>query len=321
MRNSQILILLSLFFSASLWSQETVFVKGDENGNGFSRSRYGKCYVITPNHVVASSGSINIINKKRLKLKGRLIESFEPDLAVLEIEDSEGFNCEEWELNTNTATALDNSSTGFIDYKDEFGTTNYFHVNITSMDDSSISIIPQNSDTFFSKGMSGSSLYVNYKGDKVLMGMLISLENDLKTGYVYQIDDIFRVLEPFFKVEENSTEIVQDPLCKENNTGDYCFTNTRDQKLVIQLNYYRNSKEKYPHGYKTFTINPNESKCVYGLLAKPMLYYITTQEAFYDDSKFRGYEYLLKAPNRSKFLLEKGELNIQACQTNTYIIK
>lgn len=151
--------------------------------------------------------------------------------------------------------------------------------------------------------------------------MLISLENDLRTGYVYQIDDIFRVLEPFFEDDENNTETIQDPLCKENNTGDYCFTNTRNKKLVIQLNHYKNSKEKSPHGYKTFTINPNESKCVYGLLGKPMLYYITTHDAFYDDSKFRGYEYLLNAPNRSKYLLEKGELKVEACQTNTYIIK
>ena len=80
--------------------QETVFIKAVENGNGFTKERAGECFIITPNHVVLENfGDVRIVAKNRLELKGELIESFEPDLAILKLEESTNFNCKPWQKN------------------------------------------------------------------------------------------------------------------------------------------------------------------------------------------------------------------------------
>lgn len=182
--------------------QETVFVKAKENGNGLIKERAENCFLITPSHVVLETlGDIKIISKNRIEHQGKLVESFEPDLAIIKLESSSDFDCKPWPRIENINETLENISTGFLEYLDELGTTHLLHVNITSIDQESIAIVPQNIDNQLVKGLSGSSFYSMYDGKKVLLGMLLNIEADLKTGYVYQIDDIDRMLAPFFEIE------------------------------------------------------------------------------------------------------------------------
>ena len=203
MRDKLLLTFLVLFCFEAL-CQETVFIKAVENGNGFTRERAGECFIITPNHVVLENFDVvKIVAKNRLELKGELIESFEPDLAILKLEKSTNLNCKSSKKTKNLNEVLENAATGFLEYRDEFGASNLLHVNITSIDQESIAVIPQDPSQQFIKGMSGASFYVNYKTEKVLLGMLLNIEEDLKTGYIYQIDDIERMLSPFFNVQHD----------------------------------------------------------------------------------------------------------------------
>lgn len=203
MRSKLFLAFLFLIYFEA-WCQETVFVKAVENGNGFTRDRAGECYIITPNHVVLENfGDVRVVAKNRLELKGELIESFEPDLAILKLEKLSNFHCKSWQKIEDLNEVLEDASIGFLEYRDEFGASNLLHVNITAKDQESIAVIPQDVNQQFIKGMSGASFYVNHKAEKVLLGMLLNIEEDLKTGYVYQIDDINRMLSPFFDVYEN----------------------------------------------------------------------------------------------------------------------
>ncbi len=196
---NRILLLILLFLSQIAFPQETVFVKGKEKGNGILIERSGECFVISPHHVVYEfMGDIMISDKNRVESTGKLIEIFEPDLAIIRIVSGGSQNCASLKVTEDFNNILSNSSSGFIEYRDAFGIANLFHVNITSKDQLSFAVKPQKENEELQKGMSGSSFYINFKGEKVLMGMLMSIEEDLKTGYIYQIDDILRSSSPFF---------------------------------------------------------------------------------------------------------------------------
>ena len=236
MKSKLFLAFLLLIYCEAL-CQETVFVKAAENGNGFIRERVGECYIITPNHVVLENlGGIKIVAKNRLELKGELLESFEPDLAILKLEKSANFNCKPWQKNENLNEVLEDASMGFLEYRDEFGASNLLHVNITSKDQESIAVIPQDQNQQFVKGMSGASFYVNHKTEKVLLGMLLNIEEDLKTGYIYQIDDIDRTLSPFFDIEGDKPKKLGILILKD----DVIFTEVTN-KVTTNLN----SNKKY----------------------------------------------------------------------------
>lgn len=229
-------ILLFLFFLLYATGQESVFVKAIENGNGLLHERQGECFVITPNHVVSEfMGDIVIHSKNRVESKGRLFESYEPDIAIIRLTTNSQV-CKPYKTVANIKEILNEIVTGYIQYVDELGAVHYVHVNISSVDQESITIIPQNGNAEFRKGMSGSAFYVNYKNEKTLMGMLMELEADLKTGYVYQIDDIDRVLAPFFdtgtvkqknlgililKDDSNFTQITNQLISNLNVDGKY----------------------------------------------------------------------------------------------------
>lgn len=180
-------------------AQESVFVKALENGNGLLKTLNNECYVIAPSHIVSEYlGDISVIAKNRIKQLGKLEESFEPDLSVIHLQQNGNQICKSYRKTEEIIGILNQVSSGYIEYIDELGEVNRVQTYISSYNQESISIIPRKNDIEFYKGMSGSAFYVEYKNEKILMGMLMQLESDLKTGYVYQIDDIERVLKPFF---------------------------------------------------------------------------------------------------------------------------
>jgi hypothetical protein len=197
----QILGYFFLCFPLFCFGQETVFVKSNEIGNGIVFERAGECFVITPSHVVSESvGDILIKNKNKVNVIATLDGIYASDLAILRISKSSNSICANWEVSEQFNIAVDNISNGTIEYLDEFGISNMVHVNITSKDKTSFIIIPQNANINFRKGMSGSSFYINYKGEKILAGMLMSMEDDSMHAFVYQIDDILRTLAHFIEV-------------------------------------------------------------------------------------------------------------------------
>ncbi|GAA4325701.1 hypothetical protein GCM10023115_40040 [Pontixanthobacter gangjinensis] len=179
--------------------QEVVFIKSGENGNGILQQRFEECYIITPQHVVASGmGKIQVIDRNSYELTAEHKKSFQPDLALLKVLDDPGLKCPEWETEKDINNILQNSSSGFIEYRDEVGKKSLIHVSIVEINQNFIRVSPVEPEEKFIKGNSGAAFFVKYKGKRLLAGMLISISEEARIGNVAQIDDIERSLSGFF---------------------------------------------------------------------------------------------------------------------------
>lgn len=215
MKFISILIWCLLFFQFGN-SQNSVFIKSTENGNGILQQRYGECYVITPQHVVKSGDAI-IIDENRYESKAELKEVFQPDLALLKAENSGGLACLDWQPQGIISSIISSAVTGVVEYRDELGIINLIHVDISSSNQEYIIITPKNPDEQFKKGNSGSVFYIIHQGKKLVAGMLMSIDKDLKYANVYQIDDIERNLSNFFFKNLSKKRIGFFIIEKENN--------------------------------------------------------------------------------------------------------
>ena len=246
--------LVLLFSTLISIGQEKVFLQNGEIGNGLIRERAGECIIITPNHVVSNAfGEISVTNKNKIKTEANFIQSYPLDLALLRLSDKVTLDCKYWEVSNFFNEALDKVSTGFVEYLDEFGYANVIHVNIIARTATDFIIIPQKSNISFVKGMSGSTFYIEYAGEKIVAGMLMSLEEDSEQAYVLQIDDILRTLSPFFDiqrdvhVDENAPKKIGVLLIKND-----IMDSDMSKKLVASINIgalysasYKFSKNDY----------------------------------------------------------------------------
>lgn len=114
-----------------------------------------------------------------------------------------------------------------------------------------------------------------------------------------------------------------DEACKKNSTGDFCFSNSSNEKIIVRLRYYTQF-DKTGGSYQksnTLILKPNESKCVYGLISRSFYFYIANWKDFNSEDKFKGIEHTLHAQNYFKYLIDKGELKVETCKSKTYTIK
>ena len=118
----------------------------------------------------------------------------------------------------------------------------------------------------------------------------------------------------------NSPDTV-DSACQKTQTGDFCFANALNEKVVILIKHYRDAEHKTRSSAKNIILDAKETKCVYGLINRPFTYYIATWRNFQDDEKFRGSESGLASPALARYLKEKGELKVSTCTSKTYTIK
>ena len=118
----------------------------------------------------------------------------------------------------------------------------------------------------------------------------------------------------------NNPETVK-PNCEKTNTGDFCFSNALNEKIIIKIGFHDTNISTSRNSYKTIILDPNETKCVYGLINRPFDFYIAYWKNFVDDEKFKGAEKYLRHDFYSKFLKDKGELKVETCKSKTYTIK
>ena len=128
-----------------------------------------------------------------------------------------------------------------------------------------------------------------------------------------------------FNVPLNSNETLNnpetvDPSCKKNATGDFCFTNYLNEKVIVNIQPPKDGKY-YMNLYKTLTLDPKESKCIYKLPAETIRFYIAKWKDFVDDSKFVGRPGTLMRDQMTRWLKDKGELKVETCKSKTYTIK
>lgn len=129
-----------------------------------------------------------------------------------------------------------------------------------------------------------------------------------------------------FNTPLNSNETINNPdtvdsECQKKLTGDFCFSNAFNEKIIIQIKHYRDAVYNRKNIFKTITLEAKETKCVYGLINRPFNYYVATFKDFQSNEKFKGHEYTLNSSSYSKYLKDKGELKVETCKSKTYTIK
>lgn len=131
-----------------------------------------------------------------------------------------------------------------------------------------------------------------------------------------------------FNTPLNSNETVNNPktvdgACQKNSTGDFCFTNSLNEKVILRMIRHRSADVKQTNAYnfETIIIDAKESKCIYGLFNKPFKYYIAKWSDYVNEEKFKGAEAKISYDTYSKWLKDKGELKVETCKSKTYTIK
>ena len=119
----------------------------------------------------------------------------------------------------------------------------------------------------------------------------------------------------------NNPETI-DPNCKKMSTGDFCFSNALNEKVIVQVFYFRYAdlKNNYKDS-KTIILDTKDTKCLYGILNRPITFYVALWKDFVNEEKFKGSESALNHYSCQKFLKDKGELKVETCKSKTYTIK
>jgi len=200
------------------YCQSTVYVQTNQFGRGLLKTRGSECFVITPNHLLKNyNGPINVFGEGSERSRANLLKSYTGDLAILRFDGENNQNCKKWHLNEKYSSILENVFEGYLELRDKDGSASKFAVNITGIDVQYITIRPKDFREKFYQGMSGSTLFVEYQGGKVFLGMLQSISDD-ETGSVIRADEIDKILSSHFnpiKRKKRSSIISDKDLTKE----------------------------------------------------------------------------------------------------------
>ena len=192
-----------LLLTVPMYSQETVYIQSIEKGRGILKSRAGECFVIAPLHVISEDDD-EIIIRGESRVESRVIfgKGFPSDLVALKIVEGGTQNCKNWKTHEDYKYILDATYKGFLELRNPNGMARIFPVYIKDISDSNLSIRPVDKTESFRKGMSGSSLYTEFNGEKVYLGMLQKIKEG--TGYVIQADNIERLTYEFFNPSQDT---------------------------------------------------------------------------------------------------------------------
>lgn len=106
--------------------------------------------------------------------------------------------------------------------------------------------------------------------------------------------------------------------CQEEVKGDLCFKNTSNEKMVVRVSHFRYI-DRETRSYETIFVDPNETRCVYGLFSRPIDYYIATWSVF--QKELDGQDVRLNSAMNFKHLKDKGQIKVETCQEKTFVIK
>ncbi|WP_339708528.1 FlgO family outer membrane protein [uncultured Kriegella sp.] len=120
----------------------------------------------------------------------------------------------------------------------------------------------------------------------------------------------------------NNPETVDDA-CKKSRTGDFCFANNSNQKVIVGIKYFADydANRVTSMRSKYLILDAKETKCFYGMVSRPFKYYVVNWADFIDKEKLRGIEAYVVHTTYAKHLKDKGELKVETCKSKTYNIK
>ncbi len=109
--------------------------------------------------------------------------------------------------------------------------------------------------------------------------------------------------------------------CKKLQTGDFCFSNTLNEKVIVKIKFFTSPTDHSANSHKTIILESRETKCFYSLINRPFYFYVATWENFIDSEKLKANESHLSYSPYYKYLKDKGELKVETCKSKTYTIK
>jgi hypothetical protein len=246
---NKLILILSIAVVQYSFSQSTVYVKTNQFGRGILKMRGGETYVITPEHLLKEYfGPITVIGEGSERARAELLKTYIGDLAVLRFPEEHNLYCNKWQLDENFSSIIENIFEAFVELREEDGSATKVAVAITGLDVQYIFIRPNDYREKFYQGMSGSSLFVNYQGKKVFLGMLQSIADD-ENGLVIRADELDKILGSFFnpvKKEKRSSVITDKDLVREV------------QGIKFELLNINKSADKVTFGFDVTSLNEDK---------------------------------------------------------------
>ena len=194
MRNATTNLTLLLMLYAGLATGQTVFVAGDEHGQGFLRQRGDDCYLVTPQHVLGQAREAMLTTDRAERHRALLERNYDPDLAILRVA-----SLSDCPVRFPDGGALDRllraTSEARLVSRSHSGAVRQTSIDIIASDERFIRIKARNGDKLF-RGMSGSPLMIGGS----TAGMLQSVDADSGTGTVLRQDYMSRVLQSWFPI-------------------------------------------------------------------------------------------------------------------------
>ena len=199
MTRNTFLFLFSILVTCQCFCQETVFAEviGLESGRGVLKTRGSECFVIIPHHLIKDHfGTVSVYGEGSVLAEAEFVKSYTSDLAILRLPGNANMACTDWKLDREFSKVMDVVTKCRLEMRDKTGGVSTMVMTITGIDDQFIYVKPDNFREKIVKGMSGSSLFTEYKGRKVYLGMLQQV--DANTGEVLMADEIDNTLNEFF---------------------------------------------------------------------------------------------------------------------------
>ncbi|MEM9300013.1 MAG: FlgO family outer membrane protein [Bacteroidota bacterium] len=122
-----------------------------------------------------------------------------------------------------------------------------------------------------------------------------------------------------FQRPMNTREKVNNPKtvdenCEKEGFGDFCFSNSTNEKLMVVVKTKRLERSGYD--FRDITLLPKETKCMYKMASGTINYYAIKWSVFVE--KLEGNKHWIYGDLNRKNLHDIGELNVAKCQSKTF---
>jgi len=199
-----ITLILLVLVPISLLAQETIFVEAaNQIGRGILRVRGDECFAIMPEHLLYDEtskeehlGTVSVYGEGSVRAEAEKLKSYTSDLVILRFPDDHNLACTSWELDRDYQKVIDVVTKCKVEIREKTGGLATMAGSITNIDDQFLYIQPDNFRDNFAKGMSGASVFTEYNGRKVYLGMLQNIDGN--SGEVLMADEMDKTLSEFF---------------------------------------------------------------------------------------------------------------------------
>lgn len=272
-----------------------VLVSADFNvGQGFNYLVDDQCYVLTPNHVMGTATSANVMLPTRQYHTADVTHVFDVDMAILKA-DIPAAQC-----NRNTFLQVSDLNkllgvyqNGVLKTRLADGSVLQTKIVISAVDDSEfLAIKPERADEPFKQGYSGSILFVAEQAAGVL------LEVDDAGGIVYRADALTAMLNEHFDISSNEEASENTP----DNAAEDDAETTTNSHLTGRLatnqikDYSVKMQENSPVEFVLTGVEANEVKFAIQILDK------RENELFDDDFwSNNNYNFAFTPPRTDEF--------------------